>query len=147
MFQNRTNNQALMNFWEKLLQKWCHFLCSDNWLSWLGWSIQSHQIYPLFLPDDLDQHIGNKESTRNTQVNLPKNYLNSSEFEQPQISFNIKHIFHNFSSNQWSRGNCAWNEENARHRHWALGNQGRPCKWNQVPWKFPKTFTFLRKSN
>ena len=55
---------------------------------------------PPFLPDDLDQHIGNKESTRNTQVNLPKNYLNSSEFEQPQISFNIKHIFHNFPSNQ-----------------------------------------------
>ena len=88
-------------------------------------------------PTYWEQRIYTKYSGQSTNI-----YLNSSEFEQPQISFNIKHIFHNLSSNQWSRGNCAWNEENARHRHWALGNQGRPCKWNQVPWKFPKTFTF-----
>ena len=92
MFQNRTNNQALMNFWEKLLQKWCHFLCSDNWLSWLGWSIQSHQIYPLFLPDDLDQHIGNKESTRNTQVNLPTSIWIAHNLNSPKYH-SILNIF------------------------------------------------------
>ena len=81
-----------MNFWEKLLQKWCHFLCSDNWLSWLGWSIQSHQIYPLFLPDDLDQHIGNKESTRNTQVNLPTSIWIAHNLNSPKYH-SILNIF------------------------------------------------------
>ena len=102
-------------------------------------------------PTYWEQRIYTKYSGQSTNI-----YLNSSEFEQPQISFNIKHIFHNFSSNQWSRGNQWYfflqisdREAIALGMRKMLDIATEPwgikvesCKWNQVPWKFPKTFTF-----
>ena len=47
---------------------------------------------PPFLPDDLDQHIGNKESTRNTQVNLPTSIWIAQNLNSPKYH-SILNIF------------------------------------------------------
>ena len=46
-----------------------------RWLSWLGYGQNNHTNQISFLPDDPDQHIRDKESAWDTQVNLPISIL------------------------------------------------------------------------